>query len=322
MSKWMKIWLTIASSCIIVGGLIFGIIMTALDWDFRMLSTVTFVKNDYTISEAFRDISIVTDTADVEFILDSVQKTTVICYEDSRAEHSVKVERECLEIKVKENVGVNDFININFNTPKITVILPNSCGKVFVKTSTGDVDLPDDFTFESIDVSVATGDVACLADSLHGITVKSTTGDIYLSECHAGKMSLSTTTGDISVEKTYCDSDISISVTTGDTYLNELYAVGLYSKGTSGKIDLNKVTPSDKISIERSTGDVLFKESDATEIYVLTNTGDVYGTLLSEKTFVTSTNTGRIDVSKTAKGGKCEIKTNTGDIEIFVQKQN
>ncbi len=322
MSKGMKIWLVIASSVTLVGILIFGIIMTVLEWDFRMLSTVTYVKNDYTISESFCDISIVTDTADIEFILDPYQKPTVICYEDSRAEHSVKVEEDCLEINVNENVGWNDFVNINFNTPKITVILPNSCRKINVKSLTGDVVLPDDFTFDSIDVSVTTGDVECRADSLNGITVKSTTGDIDLSECHGGSMNLSATTGDISVEKTYCDSDIRIDVTSGDVYLSELYAVRLDSKGKSGEILLKKVTPSTEISILRSTGDVTFEECDAGEICVQTDTGDVTGTLLSEKTFVTSTDTGRIDVSKTVNGGKCEIKTNTGDIEIFVQKQN
>ena len=49
-----------------------------------------------------------------------------------------------------------------------------------------------------------------------------------------------------------------------------------------------------------------------------THTGDVSGNLLSDKVFITETDTGRIDVPKTTTGGKCEIKTDTGDIRISI----
>ena len=51
---------------------------------------------------------------------------------------------------------------------------------------------------------------------------------------------------------------------------------------------------------------------------VTTDTGDVKGTLLSDKIFFAETKTGRKDVPKTTAGGKCEIKTDTGDIIISV----
>ncbi len=54
----------------------------------------------------------------------------------------------------------------------------------------------------------------------------------------------------------------------------------------------------------------------AGEIFVETDTGDVTGSLLTDKVFITQTDTGSIDVSKIADGGKCEISTDTGDIRI------
>ena len=52
---------------------------------------------------------------------------------------------------------------------------------------------------------------------------------------------------------------------------------------------------------------------------VNTSTGDVNGTLLSEKIFITDTSTGRVSVPKTTSGGKCEITTSTGDINIGIK---
>lgn len=64
---------------------------------------------------------------------------------------------------------------------------------------------------------------------------------------------------------------------------------------------------------------MLFDGSDAAEIYVRTSTGSVKGTLLSEKVFITETSTGSVSVPKTVTGGKCEIRTSTGDIQIEIR---
>ena len=72
--------------------------------------------------------------------------------------------------------------------------------------------------------------------------------------------------------------------------------------------------------IKRSTGDVKFDGSDAAEIFIKTDTGDVTGSLLTDKVFITQTDTGNIDVPKTVNGGRCEISTDTGDIKISVKK--
>ena len=73
-----------------------------------------------------------------------------------------------------------------------------------------------------------------------------------------------------------------------------------------------------KLSIKRSTGNVKFRSCDAAELYVKTSTGNVTGSLLTDKVFITETGTGRIDVPETSVGGRCEIKTDTGDIEIKI----
>ena len=65
-----------------------------------------------------------------------------------------------------------------------------------------------------------------------------------------------------------------------------------------------------------STGDIKLDKSDAAEIFIKTSTGNVTGTLLTEKVFITQTSTGNIKVPKSIKGGRCEITTSTGNIKI------
>ena len=63
-----------------------------------------------------------------------------------------------------------------------------------------------------------------------------------------------------------------------------------------------------------------FKNSDANDIFVETDTGHVTGTLLTDKVFITQTDTGDVDIPKTVDGGRCEIITDTGDIKINIKK--
>ena len=60
------------------------------------------------------------------------------------------------------------------------------------------------------------------------------------------------------------------------------------------------------------------EDCDAGELLISTDTGDVHGTLLTEKIFLVRSSTGEIHVPETVSGGKCKITTSTGDIHIEI----
>ena len=62
-----------------------------------------------------------------------------------------------------------------------------------------------------------------------------------------------------------------------------------------------------------------FTGCDAAELYVKSTTSSVTGSLLTDKLFLTDTKTGNADAPKTAAGGRCEIKTNTGDVKMEIE---
>ena len=81
---------------------------------------------------------------------------------------------------------------------------------------------------------------------------------------------------------------------------------------------MENVIAEQMITIERSTGDVIFDKCDAFELLIKTDTGNVTGSLLTDKIFIANSDTGHINVPETTTGGKCKITTDTGDIAFTV----
>jgi len=281
MSRAAKIWLIAASSLVLIGCIILGGIMTMLKWDFTKLSTVKYETNNYEIAGGFKNISIKANTADILFVASESQDCTIICYEQEKVRHTVAVEDNTLAIEVKDSRRWYEYIGINFDTPQITVYIPQ-------------------------------GEYGALS-------VKSSTGDIRVENMAIETLKLSVTTGSITVSDITCQEDINISVSTGKAKLSDVVCKNVVSSGNTGGIFLQNVIASEKISIKRSTGNVSLEHADAAEIFVKTDTGNVTGTLLSDKVFITQTDTGKISVPKTTSGGRCEINTDTGDIKIKIQ---
>ncbi len=319
-----KVWLIIATSLVLVGCILFAGVMTTLKWDFMELATVRYETNTYEISEVFDRISMNTDTADIVFVLSDDGNCRVECHEEANAKHSVTVEDGALTIELIDERTVYDFIGyigLNFDTPKITVYLPKTeYASLHIKESTGDIEIPKDFNFKDVDVSLSTGDVTFNASASELIKIKTSTGDICVENITAGSLDLTVSTGKVTVSGAICEGDVTVGVSTGKAKLIDITCKSVISSGSTGDILLNDVIATEKISIERSTGDVKFDRSDAAEIFVKTDTGDVTGSLLTDKVFITQTDTGDVDVPKTVDGDRCEIITDTGDIKITIKQ--
>ena len=139
-----------------------------------------------------------------------------------------------------------------------------------------------------------------------------------MEDLSAGSLDVTVSTGHITASQIRCNGDTSIQVTTGKAFLRDMTCNALTSTGNTGDLVLENVTAAQSFSIIRSTGDVTFKGCDAGELSVKTDTGDISGSLRSDKLFIAQTGTGHIHVPKTVTGGRCEMTTSTGDIEITV----
>lgn len=320
MSKKNKLWIIIAASFLAVGLILFAGAMIALDFDFTKLSTVKYETNTLKISEDFSKISIDADTTDIEFVPSDNKQCKIVCFEEEKVKHFAAVKDGTLTIGTVDTRKWYDHIGISFCEPKVTVYLPKAeYAGLLIKGRTGDIEIPKDFEFDTVDVSSKTGNVECHASASELMKIKLSTGNVNVENISAGTLDLSVTTGNVTVSSVYCEGDIKVSVSTGKTNLTDVSCRSVISSGSTGNVSLKNVIAAESFSIERSTGNVSFEDSDAAEIYIKTSTGNVKGTLLSEKIFITETSTGRVDVPKTAAGGKCEITTSTGNIQIGIK---
>lgn len=283
MSKATRIWLIVAAALVLVGLIIIFGVMTMLHWDWNKLSSDKYETNVSHITQDFKNISIMTDTADVAFMPSEDGRTVVSCYEQTKGKHSVTVNGDTLTVKIANTKKWYDYIGINVGTPSITVYLPQS--------------------------------------EYEALTVKSRTGSINVSDMSVGTLDLCVTTGKVTATDIVCEGDVSVSVSTGKTHLTDIKCKKLISDGNTGNITMENVIATESFSIERSTGDVSLDGCDAAEIFITTDTGDVWGSLLSDKVFITHTDTGKVDTPNTTVGGRCEITTDTGDIKIQIKEK-
>ena len=121
-----------------------------------------YETNTYEVGKAFSDISMTTDTADIIFALSDDGKCKVECYEKENAKHSVTVENDVLVVRI--NKSWYDYIGYDFGSSKITVYLPKTeYNALFINESTGNVEIPKDYLFDNVDISLSTRDVNCCA---------------------------------------------------------------------------------------------------------------------------------------------------------------
>ena len=321
---------------LLCGVILFGVVMVASGFDYKKLSDTEFVTNTYEIDEAFDKISIDATTAKLTFVPAEDKDCKVVCYETEKEKHAVAVQDKTLTIKAESDKEWFDFIDFSVGTPEVTLYLPQSEFKsLVIDTDTGDITIPEDFSFGSFEIKGDTADVSSKASVSDGILIKLSTGDVRAESISAGAAEITTSTGDVEIISADVEGNVKIKTDTGhielkgvtckdfeaesDTgkmALTDVTCRDLSADSDTGKMTLTNVTASGSFRIENGTGDVEFDNSDAEEIYVKTSTGDVTGTFASEKVFITETGTGKTDVPKTVSGGRCEITTGTGDIRI------
>lgn len=300
MSKKMKIWLMAAAGLVLLGGILFTVVMSILNWDFTGLSTVRYETNTTALAGDIYNITIDADTEDIELVFSEDGECKVECFERVGAKHSVEVTDGALTVKQPKNRSFWNFIGVDFHSAKITLYLPHAdYDRLQIASSTGAIEVAKDFRLLEADISVSTGDV-------------------YFNALVYGTLKIGSSTGKICVKDTSVGS-LDLSVSTGKVELADISCKSLKTDGDTGDLSMKNVVATEKIAINRSTGDVKLEACDAAELSITTDTGDVTGSLLTSKVFITETDTGRVEVPKTATGGKCEITTDTGDIKINIE---
>jgi DUF4097 and DUF4098 domain-containing protein YvlB len=192
--------------------LVVGIIL------YSLVRPCEFETHEYEIKENYKDIKIVTDTADIQFILSEKPNTFIVCEEEKNANHSVMVKENTLRIEVNDNKKWYEDIGINLRAPKITVYLGKSeYGNISLKTDIGNI---------LLDNIIVTGKIAIETD----------TGNVKFEECDASEVFIETDTGNV----------------TGSFVTDKV----VFAESNTGNIDIPKVIADEKCEIITETGNI------------------------------------------------------------------
>ena len=316
-----KKWITAGAAMLGAGALICGISFATMGFDFAKLGTVEYVTNTTDVEDKFQHITISSNIEDVELVPADDGACKVVCFEPKDDPYKVSVKKDTLTIEKEKKQGWSLF---NFGTvtenPRITVYLPDDSYKALqIETDTGDAYIPGDFSFERIGTETDTGDVSCYASADEGVDITTNTGDIIISNVSAKELKLASDTGKMEISNAEISGDVAIWENTGKVSMENVTCKNFTSEEDTGDLTMTNVLAKGEFKLESNTGDIRLDGCDAETIYIRTDTGDVTGTLLTEKVFSTDTDTGSIEIPKTRTGGRCEITTDTGDIQINVK---
>lgn len=282
MKKQKKKLLIAAGVLVLLGGMIFSSAMAVNHWDFSKLSTVRYKTETFEIKEDLESITVETETPDIAFALSEDGKCRVNCYTPEGTENDASVIENVLTVKSDySSKKWYENISITTETPSITVYLPEKEFKLLkIKSDTSDVEIPGDFSFDDIDISVQTGEIITGASASDKIRIVTDTGDVRAENLTAKEMKLSLETGTATLKNIKCE---------------------------------------EKLEVKTDTGDIKISDSDADEIKLNSDTGNISGSFLSDKIFAVQSKMGNVDVPESFSGGKCEISTDTGDIKIEIK---
>lgn len=278
--------------CIFSSFIIFGVFRA-----FYVKSTIE--NNSYLLKDTFTDIVIDSSNIDINIEISNQSKIefeTNHCYTIN-----YEITNNCLTIKQFDNRKIFDML-FNFSKLKLNLYLTeNEFSNLIINNETG---------------NIYTKGTLCIKN----INLTSSTGNTTIENVNANRLNIETTTGDLVINNSQITKDMSVKTSTGKVNLNNTNCNNLEITVSTGDITLNHCLASNNITIVGSTSDVRFNYIDALNINVTLSTGFCKGIILSDKTFIVKSDTGDIRVPETSTGGICKITTDTGDIEISLEK--
>lgn len=303
----------LGSALLIAGGVILGVGIASS-------ASIPPVTKTYDLTDDFNKININTTISEIEFKTSEDANKKVVCQETEKDIHDVKVDDGELKIKYNNTRKWYERIfNFSFHKIKVTVYLPaGEYGDLAIDSDTGNIIIPEDYTFATLSTKVDTGNVKYDCKVKEDAIVTSSTGDITFTNLTAKNLTAKASTGKIKLNSVNVNEMVTIKTSTGNISLTDTTSKNMDIQASTGSVTLTRTIIQEHLKIKTSTGDVKFDRSDADTIEVKTSTGDVRGTLLTDKVFYAETDTGHINVPKSTTGGLCEIKTSTGDINVQI----
>ncbi len=295
-------------------------------------------ETTYSVEEGFTALELRTGAGDVRLLPSDDGKCRVECMENEEQTHRVEVKDGVLRV-VRQ---MSDPTGISFRLVErdhVCVYLPERAyERLTLEAASGDVECPAEFSFGEARVGTASGDVtfrsavegALTISAASGnvtvegvspasLSVSTASGSIRAADVAAGDLSLSADSGDLTLENAALSGAAKLRTTSGDQRLENVSCASLAAESTSGEKRLTDVLAAGELRCESASGDLILLRCDGDSLYLRAESGEIRGSLRTEKIFLTETASGSVKVPKSVSGGSCEVHTSSGDIRLTLE---
>ncbi len=300
------------------GGILLALVpLLTVRFDFRKLNTASTVNEDTAVNEPFSYIQIAGEGCSVR-LLPAEDGVCRVTYSGNEAlSPTVTVRQGTLHIEQKEHRSWIDCIGFSWGEDTVTVFLPDEkYNSLSVENTSGNVTVDAIPLFRLTDIHVESGNVNVANCAVEWLSAQTTSGNIRIKDLTAETLECHTDSGKINSEGWYAEGTCRIKSKSGNVSLDEGSTGDLAVDTTSGNIKLEEVIAIGAFTVTGKSGEVELDACDGDTVTVQTASGNVSGKLLTEKTFVTSTDSGTVRVPATAGDGVCRITTRSGDIRF------
>ena len=308
----------VGGALLVAGGTVFGI---ALSKDYQK-SDQSIKQVDHEIADPFQNINIALNISNLEFKVSEGETKKVVCDDKEKQYHEVKVENNTLNIKsVDEREWYEKIFSFDYKAVNVTVYLPaGEYANLDIKSSTGNIIIPHDFSFADLNVKLSTGHTNIKSNVTNTLDIESSTGKVNVSDLATNNLKIKASTGDIFLSKVNVAEKLNVRASTGDIKMEDVNCQSFDGKTSTGNITFANTIVQKHVEIKTDTGDVKFVDSDAETLTIKTDTGNVTGNFLTSKIFQVRNHTGKPVYPVSTEGGLCYIETDTGRINIQIRQ--
>lgn len=301
--------------------------------------------NDRTeiVSENFTNLEIHVAASDIRLVSAVDGKVSVTLHEMKDNPHQIEVRGDTLVINQTDTRAwwqkIGFFRFGVLSELSVTVALPEAeYQSLQVSTASGDLAVPDAFTFAEAELDTASGDLLYSAETqkklkittasgdvklacdVQDATVQATSGDLEITGVSGQKLFAKSVSGEVELKSCRITDSLEVKTTSGEIELQEIAGGSdCIVSTTSGEITLEEATDFQTLSLKSVSGDQVLMRCDARELELHSTSGNISATLLSSKTFITSSVSGSISTpTPDPAGGSCRASTVSGNIRIQI----
>ncbi len=192
-----------------------------------------------------------------------------------------------------------DTIDVHASSGKIEVDTAKTSATFSAKASSGAVHI-NQVTASAISATASSG----------AVRVSSATADTLDARASSGKLELTSVT---------VSASLSAKTTSGAIHITHATASSVGAAATSGLVDLADVIAAEEMAVETESGAIRLDACDGGTITLVTRSGSIRGTLLTQKCFYATSNSGSVRVPDFVQDAPpCRAHTSSGSIKLEV----